>query len=216
LIVFFYSSALEKIVFSLLGQDFQYLNLFILDIIHHLTFKSQNRIYNVFSNLLNLAAKKDALLFQENIKKTDFSLVSLLEGQECFISNEILMKVEDMNIFENACSKVRSISDARTPLMKLEIISQIQNEIFNALAQISEIFNLDFDSNKMKGCLDADQMLSLYCYVLVKSKHFEICREIKFIEKFIEDKIMEETQWGCLYETLRSSLKYILSLEDNN
>lgn len=212
-LVFFYSNAFDKIVFSFLNQDLHFMNQFILDIIHHLTFKSQNRIYNLFSNLLTLASRNEILQFRQNIEqKMDFTLVSLLEGQEFLIPDEVLLKVEEMNFFESACKKLLSISDVRTPLMKLETISQIQNEIFNTLAQINETFNLEIDGNKIQSGLNADQMLSLFCYVLVKSRYFEICREIKFIEKFVEDEIIEETQWGCLYETMRSAVAYILSL----
>ena len=212
-IVFFYSSALEKIVFYYLGQSFPNLNLFIIDIIHNLVFKSQNRIYNILCKILNLSTKKESLILQEKMSLNEnFSLATLMDDQEFIIPGEILLKAEEMNFFENAFSKRRAISDVRTPMMKLELISQIQIEILNALAQVKEYFNLDFDFNKMRNRLDADQMISLYCYVVVKSNHYEIYKELKFIGKFIDSKLLDETQWGYLYENLRSSVDYILTL----
>ena len=211
-IVFFYSSALEKIVFSYLNQDFQFMNLFIIDIIHHLVFKSQNRIYNILTNILNKTNKKESLILKEQMgKPLKFSLNSLMEDQDFIIPNDILSKAEEMSFFEKACSKVRLISEVRTPLMKLEIISQIQIEILNALMEINNFFGLNFELNKLINNLDADQMISLYCYVIFKSKHFEIIKEIRFIERFVGSNLIQQTPWGYLYEILRSSVEYILT-----
>jgi len=211
-IVFFYSSALEKIVFNYLSQNFQFMNLFIIDIIHHLVFKSQNRIYNILTNILSKTSKRDSLIFKEQMSKSlKFSLISLMEGQDFIIPNEILSKVEEMSFFDNACSKVRLISEVRTPLMKLEIISQIQKEILNSLMQINIFFGLNLELNKLINNLDADKMISIYCYIIFKSKHFEIIKEIRFIERFVGSNLMQQTPWGYLYEILRSSVEYILT-----
>lgn len=210
-IVFFYSTALEKIVYHYLGQSSQFFNLFLVDIIHHLVFKIQNKIYYLISRIFSLNSQKESSILQKNMSENDkFSLVSLLENQDFLFSNEILAKIEDKSFFENACLKVRSISDVRTPLLKLELIGQIHQEIMNSLQQINEQYNLNYNMEKIWKKFDADQMISLYCYVLVKSNHYEIFKEIKFIEKFI-GRSVEETQWEYFYENLRSSVEYILT-----
>lgn len=214
-IVFFYSSTLERMVFHYLGQNFQSLNLFIVDVMHNLVFKSQNRIYRLISSVLTLSNNKELFnLKNKMMKKVDkLSLPSLIENQGFIYSNDILSKIEDKTYFERAFSKVHLISEVRTPLMKLELIAQIRTEIINALDQINEDFNLEIDIRKKQNRLDTDQMISLFCYVILKSKHESIIREIKFIEQFIGNKLIEETQWGYLFEIVRSAVDYLLSVE---
>lgn len=213
-IMFFYSIALEKIVYFYLGQDSHFMNLFLIDIIHHLVFKVQNKFYNIISNILTLSSKKECLTLERNMMENkQFSLFSLLENQDFVISRDILLQIEEKNFFEGACVKIRSISEMRTPLKKLELLGQIHLEIMNSLEQINDYYKLNINLEKAWKKFDADHIISFYCYLIVKSNHYDIFKEIQFIENFIGKRV-EHTQWEYYYENLKSAVDYILTWKE--
>ena len=62
---------------------------------------------------------------------------------------------------------------------------------------------------------DADNLIGIYSFILVKSKVYDIFTHCKMIENFVTKDTLNSIS-GYLLITLYSCIRYIASLSDNN
>ena len=115
--------------------------------------------------------------------------------------------MDGKNLYLNAIEKLNSIVNDFTPLQKLETISTIHQKIWGSIIKSHE----SHDSQifiELRNKLDADNLLSIYSYVIFNSKNHDLHQEIAFIEEFLEEDVLNNYENLYYFENFKSALEY--------
>ena len=118
--------------------------------------------------------------------------------------NEIIIKDEPYSL---AIKYLRQIYSYKVPLEKLIIISYLSILITQSVENYWSNINEDIPSNFLN--LDADEIMSIYLYIIYKLDSSSILAHLEIIKHFTTN-YTKQTVLGYYYSTFEGCLRYIL------
>jgi hypothetical protein len=117
----------------------------------------------------------------------------------------------NINSYENAIKLVKSIKQYKLPFDKMTLIAKISQEITEAINNYWKDMS-NIISNTLLN-IDADELMTLYIYIIIKSQMSEILVHSKFIKEFTTNTT-KSTMLGYYFTTLEASLMYISEIKE--
>ena len=103
---------------------------------------------------------------------------------------------------------MREIEQVRTPGGKLKILVRAADLVIECINKFYEVRNMQITLQT----LDADQVLSIFCYIVIRSQLKELYTHLNVIEHFSgEGQLRSET--GYYYSVLCMSLESLRNVE---
>ena len=118
--------------------------------------------------------------------------------------NEVIIKDEPYSL---AIKYLRQIYSYKVPLEKLIIISYLSILITQSVENYWSNINEDIPSNFLN--LDADEIMSIYLYIIYKLDSSSILAHLEIIKHFTTN-YTKQTVLGYYYSTFEGCLRYIL------
>jgi len=128
-------------------------------------------------------------------------------------------KPEKINIslskipYLDAINYLKQIDTYRVPLEKLIVIALISVIITDCVEKYWEKLKTDLPGRFLN--IDADELMSIYLYIIYKLKMPSLFVQLDFI-KYFTTNISKQSMIGYYYTALEGCLNFILSLEDKN
>jgi hypothetical protein len=129
------------------------------------------------------------------------------------------LKPEKKNIFLSkipyldAINYLKQIDTYRAPLEKLIVIALISVIITDCVDKYWESLKKDLPGKFLN--IDADELMSIYLYIIYKLKMPSLFIQLDFI-KYFTTNISKQSMIGYYYTALEGCLNFILSLEDKS
>ena len=121
--------------------------------------------------------------------------------------NEIVLPNEPYSL---AITYLKRINSYKTPLEKLTMISYISVIIMDSVDKYWENRNEEMPPNFLN--LDADEIMSIYLYILYKIDFPEIVIHLEFIKHFTTS-VTKQSIYGYYYSTIEGCLRYLQQTE---
>lgn len=183
-------------------------------VIHKIIFKLHKNFYEITSTFLHTSTKD----LKQQLKSQQFSL-SLKKYENIYsfdVDKEFSFSSQTQStnrsthkeIYQNAIEKLNTIEKKFTPLEKLDIISKIHQKIWGSIVKTHQSHDGKMFM-ELRAKLDADNLISLYSYVIFNSKNYHLHKEIAFIEEFLDEKMLNNYEYLYYYEMFKSALEYI-------
>jgi hypothetical protein len=176
------------------------------------------RILNIASLNLNIKEQTpitdttlDIKLTENNpFRNTDINMYS-----ETKITNSKIRKSIYLNFscYEQAIKLLKSIRRHRIPYEKMMIIANISSQITESINNYWKDLAKVITSSLLN--IDADELMTIFIYIIIKSQMSDILIHSKFIKEFTT-MTTKSTMIGYYYTTLEASLIYILEVKDKN
>lgn len=213
MIKFIFKSILSsELLSSLELSDKNKMKFTIMNISHKLTFKFCPLIYQVIMMFIKQRKKPERIkLKNQQLSLTKYKFIESFDVEREFSFNantQSTTAFTGKDLYLNAIEKVNFIQKGINPLKKLDIISNIHQKIWGSILRSYES-NDTKAFNELRVKLDADNLLSLYSYVIFNSKNHHLHTEIAFIEEFIDEKILNNYEHLYYFEMFKSALEYI-------
>lgn len=113
--------------------------------------------------------------------------------------------------YESAIKLLKSVSKYKVPFEKMMLIATISTEITECVNNYWKEFENVITSSLLN--IDADDLMTIFIYIIIKSNMSELLIHSKFIKEFTTSTT-RSTMMGYYYTTLEASLIYILSIKD--
>ena len=129
------------------------------------------------------------------------------------------LKPEKKNIlvsnipYLDAINYLKQIDTYRAPLEKLIVIALISVIITDCVDKYWESLKKDLPGKFLN--IDADELMSIYLYIIYKLKRPELFVQLDFIKYFTTNQ-SKQSMIGYYYTALEGCLNFILSLEDKS
>ena len=115
--------------------------------------------------------------------------------------------------YYNAINMIRSISSTKKPLEKMQLIASLSNEITDA---VNEFWNdVGFPIENSLLDINADELMAIFIYILIKSNFPEIVYHLNLIKEFTTT-ITRNSMMGYYCTTVDAALIYINGLKDRS
>jgi hypothetical protein len=115
--------------------------------------------------------------------------------------------------YSAAIKLLKTISKYRVPFEKMMLIATISSEITECVNIFWKDFNEVISSSLLN--IDADELMTIFIYIIIKSQMSELLIHSKFIKEFTTSTT-RSTMMGYYYTTIEASLIYILSVNNKN
>ena len=123
--------------------------------------------------------------------------------------NIILSKIP----YSDAINYLKQIDTYRAPLEKLIVIALISVIITDCVDKYWESLKKDLPGKFLN--IDADELMSIYLYIIYKLRMPSLFVQLDFI-KYFTTNISKQSMIGYYYTALEGCLNFILSLEDKS
>lgn len=137
------------------------------------------------------------------ISETDQMTKSLKKARNKYIHN--------YSSYEQAIKMLKSINRYRVPFEKMILIATLASEITECVNEFWKDFENIITSSLLN--IDADELMTIFIYVVIKAHMPELLIHSKFIKEFTTSN-SRSTMIGYYFTTLEASIIYILSVKD--
>lgn len=115
--------------------------------------------------------------------------------------------------YEQAIKLLKSIKNYKVPFEKMMLIGTISSEITECVNNYWKNFEKIITSSLLN--IDADELMTIFIYIIIKSQMPELLVHTKFIKEFTTSTT-RSSMMGYYYTTMEASLIYILSVKDKS
>ena len=115
--------------------------------------------------------------------------------------------------YECAIKTLRSIKNYKIPYEKMLIISSISSEIKESVNDFWKDMDRVVTSSLLN--IDADELMSIFIYIILKSQMSSLLVHMKLIKEFTTS-VAKNTMVGYYFVTLDASIMFILEMDENN
>ncbi len=137
------------------------------------------------------------------ISETDQMTKSLKKARNKYIHN--------YSSYEQGIKMLKSINRYRVPFEKMILIATLASEITECVNEFWKDFENIITSSLLN--IDADELMTIFIYVVIKAHMPELLIHSKFIKEFTTSN-SRSTMIGYYFTTLEASIIYILSVKD--
>jgi hypothetical protein len=113
--------------------------------------------------------------------------------------------------YEQAIKLLKTVRKYKVPFEKMMIIASISSEITDSVNNYWK--NMDNLITSSLLNIDADELMTIFIYIIIKSNMTDILIHSKFIKEFTTSTT-QSTMIGYYYTTLEASLIYIMETKD--
>jgi Vacuolar sorting protein 9 (VPS9) domain len=121
---------------------------------------------------------------------------------------------EDMP-YAAAIRELQQIEHVFTPAKKLECIVKTSQAICTSVDTFYEMHNIVPDDNPDKLCINADDLLSIFAFVLIKANVAHTVSEANFIDDFCTDSL-KLAKPGYFLATLQAAVQLIQNIDSDS
>lgn len=202
----------QEMITSLELTDKNKMKIIMCNLGHKIVFKMIPQIYEIMIMFINQSkASQTSKLKSQMLSLTKYKFIESFDVDKEFSFNfntPTTSSLTGKDLYLNAIENVNSIQKRSTPLKKLDIISSIHQKIWGSILKSCE--SIDTKAfNELRVKLDADNLLSLYSYVIFNSKNHNLHTEIAFIEELLDEKVLNNYDNLYYFEMFKSALEYI-------
>jgi len=162
-------------------------------------------------NIVNLYINNDDHKINVNTPntKSDFTRqFSDYSNKEIRLSTNIKFKAHP---YQKAIDILNNLNNTLAPYEKIRVISNISKAITESIDDYwKNFYGL---INKSQLVLEADDLMSIFIYILIKSQQIDTIIHLNLIKDFTT-KVSKSTMAGYYYCTLEAALMYILSVDN--
>lgn len=185
----------------------------ILNIIHKTVFKTYPNFSEIVMLFLNHGTKNLKKQLKNHQYSVDFKKYERISSFDVdkefsFCKGSQSTQPNSKELYQNAIDQLNLIKTKHTPIEKIDTISKIHTKIWGSIIKCH-----DNNDNKiflqLREKFDADNLISLYSYVIFNSKNYNLHKEIAFIEEFLEEKLLNEYNNLYYFEMFKSALEYV-------
>ena len=115
------------------------------------------------------------------------------------------------NSYEPAIKLLKTITRYKVPFEKMMLLATISTEITECVNNFWKDFEKVITSSMLN--IDADDLMAIFIYLIVKSQLSELLIHTKFIEEFTTGTT-KNSMMGYYYTTIKAALSYIASIKD--
>lgn len=115
--------------------------------------------------------------------------------------------------FDQAVKLLKSLKRYRVPFEKMMLIATISSEITECVNNYWKYFEEVITSSLLN--IDADELMTIFIYIIIKTQMPEILIHSKFIKEFTTSTT-RSTMVGYYYTTVEASMIYILTIKDKS
>jgi hypothetical protein len=121
-------------------------------------------------------------------------------------NQEALLDVKEMMPYDHAIRQLQKIRDKKSPSSKLKVIIKMSQQLMKCIKKFYQRYGFKFD-----GVIEADDLIPIQTYILVKSELFDIGIHIYMIEKLATNKLLQGTS-GYYLTTILAATEYLQKL----
>jgi hypothetical protein len=115
--------------------------------------------------------------------------------------------------YKEAIEYLNQVKAINSPYEKMHIIANISNQITSCINSYWKNYEKVITKSLLN--IDADELMSIFIYIIVKSQLPELLIHTKIIKEFTTC-VTKNTMIGYYFVTLDASVMYILDLKDTN
>jgi hypothetical protein len=115
--------------------------------------------------------------------------------------------------YEQAIKLIKSIKKYKVPFEKMMLIATISTEITECVNNFWKNFDKIITSSMLN--IDADELMTIFIYIIIKSQMPELLVQTKIIKEFTTSTT-RSSMMGYYFTTLEASLIYIISVKDKS
>lgn len=118
--------------------------------------------------------------------------------------------LHNFSSYEQAIKMLKSINRYRVPFEKMILVATLASEITECVNE----FWKDFENIVTSALLsiDADELMTIFIYVIIKSNMPDLLIHAKFIKEFTTSN-SKSTMIGYYFTTIEAAIIYILSVK---
>lgn len=145
---------------------------------------------------------------QDNVsKKSEYIVRDINDLKE---DTDIKYKKSTKHPYQKAIDIINKLASTKAPYEKMRVISNISKAITES---INDYWKNYFGViNKTQLVLEADDLMSIFIYLLIKSQQIDTVIHLGLIKDFTT-KVSKSTMAGYYYCTLEAGLSYIISVD---
>ncbi|KAL4476809.1 hypothetical protein ABPG72_010646 [Tetrahymena utriculariae] len=144
-------------------------------------------------------------------EKTLLKLQTKMRKQNCSINDTNTLKgYTFVPPYQRAFEHLKTISYQRSPVHKLKVIIKTQDLINECIKDFYDYFGID----QSEMYYDADNLVGIFSYILIKSEIYDIIAHCKIIENFATKNTLNSHS-GYLLITLQCCIRFISSIDVN-
>lgn len=112
--------------------------------------------------------------------------------------------------YERCINKLRQLEEVRTPISKLKVIVGCADKITRCINEFNRLNGIPLK----QSMIDADQVLSIFTYILCQSRVRNVEAHLQIIENFSnEEQLLSIT--GYYYSVLLCAVENLINKEDS-
>ena len=177
---------------------------------------------NEINDYSNLFEKYEIFPFEDNNQiNTNSNLNTTINNKNNEFFNSKIFNKSTLKHYDNnnnfnfpyfSCIKLlKSLNICKSPFEKINIIANLSNEITDNINFYWEDFNNFIDQNLLQ--IDAEQLINIFIYIIIKSQMKEILIHCCFIKNFITT-LTKSTLIGFYFSNVEASISYILNIKN--
>jgi hypothetical protein len=168
----------------------------------------KNEIMNLEDEMyMSTPPVKEIKIFNESDKLKK----SIKKRTECEEKFRHKFSKEVNNSYESAIKLLKTIARYKVPFEKMMLLATISTEITECVNNFWKDFEKVITSSMLN--IDADDLMAIFIYLIVKSQLSELLIHTKFIEEFTTGTT-KNSMMGYYYTTIKAALSYIASIND--
>jgi hypothetical protein len=126
---------------------------------------------------------------------------------------DIINKYKNYDSYQEAVKLLKSIKKYRVPFEKMMLIASITTEITESVNNFWKDLEKLIPTSLLN--IDADQLMTIFIFIIIKSQISELLVHSKFVKEFTTSTT-RSTMMGYYYTTLEACLIYISSINDKS
>ncbi len=178
---------------------------------HNNTNNSYNNSTNQFFDSYNFNNNADDIQNQIKRNKQNLKVISETDQMTKSLKKARNKYIHYYSSYEQAIKMLKSITRYRVPFEKMILIATLASEITECVNEFWKDFENIITSSLLN--IDADELMTIFIYVVIKSHLPELLIHTKFIKEFTTSN-SRSTMIGYYFTTLEASIIYILSVKD--
>jgi hypothetical protein len=158
---------------------------------------SHENIFLHRDNIIELKEKKTILIYSESTH-----MANTIKKAKKFIN---------YSSYEQPIKLLKSLRKYKIPFQKMLVTASLSTEITESVNSFWKDMESLITSSLLN--IDADELMTIFIYIIIKSNMSDILIHSKFIKEFTTSTT-QSTMIGYYYTTLEASLIYILETKD--
>ena len=174
----------------------------------------EEQIFNDLSSILPEDNNNSTLYEKENIKNINRGKHNFIHPHKKSFLKLNEQKPEDViySPYTTCISLIKNLKKYKTPFEKIMIIASLSDEIIDSVYEFWKDLQ-EFIKNKSIFEIDANQLMKIILYIIIKSKMSDIIIHCKIINLF-NTYIIKNSTIGNYFSNVEASISYLMEINN--